>query len=768
MLLIVESPSKCSKIESFIPCKCISSKGHIRELSRLPPKSTEPVYEFIEEKKAHIESMRKVIKKYRADEIYLATDDDREGEAIAWHICQVFGLPVETTKRIVFHEITKPALERAVASPCLINMNIVKAQQTRQVLDLMVGFKVSPLLWKYLYRNKENSLSAGRCQTPALRLVYDNAMEKCEVKQTYKIVGVFYPKKIEFELSRELATKEEVVCFLEASKTFLHKFSMGKKKMVETGPPRPFTTSRLLQFASSTLRMSPKEVMSGCQQLYQDGYITYMRTDAQTYCLEFLREVEQWIKGVYNEKYVGNLGLLENRDAGNPHEAIRVTHIEMKTVDGVSARVARLYQLIWNNTVASCMSASKFEQTPLYMTSPLSLCDKPAEYVHIVEVPVFLGWKTIEGATMDAADTGSALCLYVESCPKEQSCKSVSARVAIHGRRNHYTEATLIKKMEEIGIGRPSTYAFLVDTIIERGYVKKTDIEGETISVGEYVLYNEVNKEGVIKENSIEKKVGQEKGKLVIQPVGVMVAEYLTEHFGPLFAYDYTKQMETDLDSISQGMSKKDLCEDCNAEIEGLIKPVEKQQFVLKDTDEYIVIIGRYGPVIQKKGSREYVSMNKNVDMERMKRGDYSLAELRENKETRELGEYEGYSASIRLGPYGHYICYRDDKIGLKSLGIEGSGSTDEEVFTAFAKYMKRGDEEGGEGRELPEKKDSKIIRELTEDMSIRNGKYGAYIHYQRPEMKKPKFYTLKGFKESYRLCQKEVLLEWVKTTYNV
>jgi DNA topoisomerase-1 len=715
--------------------------------------------------------MRKVIKKYRADEIYLATDDDREGEAIAWHICQVFGLPVETTKRIVFHEITKPALERAVASPCLINMNIVKAQQTRQVLDLMVGFKVSPLLWKYLYRNKDNSLSAGRCQTPALRLVYDNAMEKCEVKQTYKIVGVFYPKKIEFELSRELATKEEVVCFLEASKTFLHKFSMGKKKMVETGPPRPFTTSRLLQFASSTLKMSPKEVMSGCQQLYQDGYITYMRTDAQTYCLEFLREIEQWIKGVYNEKYVGNLGLLENRDAGNPHEAIRVTHIEMKTVDGVSGRVARLYHLIWNNTVASCMSVSKVEQTPLYMTSPLSLCDKPAEYVHIVEVPVFLGWKTIEGATMDAADTGSALCLYVESCPKEQSCKTVSARVVIHGRRNHYTEATLIKKMEEIGIGRPSTYAFLVDTIIERGYVKKTDIEGETISVGEYVLYNEVNKEGVIKENSIEKKVGQEKGKLVIQPVGVMVAEYLTEHFGPLFAYDYTKEMETDLDSIAQGMSKKDLCEDCNAEIEGLIKPVEKQQFVLKDTDEYIVIIGRYGPVIQKKGSREYVSMNKNVDMERMKRGDYSLAELRENKDTRELGEYEGYSTSIRLGPYGQYICYRDNKIGLKSLGIEGSSSTDEEVFAAFAKYMKRGDEEGVEGREgeeLPEKKDSKIIRELTEDMSIRNGKYGAYIHYQRPEMKKPKFYTLKGFKESYRLCQKEVLLEWVKTTYNV
>ena len=298
MLLIVESPSKCAKIESFISCVCISSKGHLRELKEYPkgnPKGDSvgwiPKYEIIPEKKTHIESMRKVIKKYSEDRIYLATDDDREGEAIAWHICQIFGLNENKVKRIVFHEVTKVALERAIASPGLINMSLVRAQQARQVLDLMVGFRISPILWKYLYRSKDHSLSAGRCQTPALRLVYDNEKEVREVSQTYKIMGFFFPKKVEFVLGKEIENTKEVIDFLEASKGFSYEFSVGVKKEQCEKAPKPYNTSALLQAASSSLRMSPKEVMSGCQQLYQEGHITYMRTESRLYCGEFLREL---------------------------------------------------------------------------------------------------------------------------------------------------------------------------------------------------------------------------------------------------------------------------------------------------------------------------------------------------------------------------------------------------------------------------------------------------------------------------------------------
>ena len=765
-LLIVESPSKCAKIESFLPCQCISSKGHIRELNKLPKKGGDPIFEIIEEKKTHIESMRKVIKKYSADQIYLASDDDREGEAIAWHICQVFGLPVETTKRIIFHEITKGGLEKAISSPTLINMSLVRAQQARQVVDMMVGFKISPVLWKYLYRSKDNCLSAGRCQTPALRLVYDNAQEKKDITMSYRISGLFYPKKIEFVLSRELDTKEEVVGFLEASKGFLHKFSIGVKKSCIEGAPKPFHTSGLLQAASSSLKMSPKEVMAGCQMLYQAGHITYMRTDSRLYCGEFLREVRGFITSGWSESYVGSLGGLESTDAGNPHEAIRVTHLEMKSVEGFQSRVAKLYEFIWKNTVASCMSGYRGEQTPLYFTSPLTDCP----YVYKVETPIFWGWKTlftnIDTTTKEQA-TGAGLMLYMQSCKKEVICELVSAKVAIHGRHSHYTEASLISKLEDKGIGRPSTYASLVDTIIERGYVKKMDIDGSILNVKEYVLENkngtgEGTGEGTGKgtgeiiESSIEKKVGQEKGKLVIQPVGIMVIEFLTNHFDKLFAYDYTKGMELDLDEIALG-GTKDICSACDAEIDELIIPTEKMRFRIKDTCEYFVVFGRYGPMVQKEGSRESLSICKDIDIGRLQRCEYNLDELLVNKEERVIGEYEGKSVIMKTGPYGFYLQYNDENIGYKTLGIEDGEESD--IYDIFVKYKSR---EGSMGEQ------KKVIRELTEEMSIRNGKYGAYVHYHKPGMKKPKFLTLKGFKESYRLCHKDILMEWIKTTYGL
>ena len=752
MLLIVESPSKCSKIESFIRCKCISSKGHIRELKTLPTTDYDnPTYDIIPEKKSHIESMHKVIKMYSPGDIYLATDDDREGEAIAWHICQVFGLPVETTKRIIFHEVTKLALQKAVTTPTTINMNIVKAQKARQVLDVMVGYKISPLLWKYLYRNKDHSLSAGRCQTPALRLVYDNDQEcrQAILKQTYKIVGTFFPKKIEFVLSRELGTKEQVCDFLEASKTFKHEFSLGQKKQVIQPPPRPFSTSGLLQSASSNLGMGPKETMSLCQQLYQDGWITYMRTDARTYSVEFLEEAKKWILDNQNRpEYVGDIDGLANKDAGNPHEAIRVTHLE-QTGDGLAGRAKKLYNFIWKNTIASCMADAKMEHTPAYMSCPQ--IEGKLQYVHAIEVAQFLGWKVIYPSS--SKESIQDVAFYMSSCPKEQYLIRGSATICVHGAQSHYTEAGLIKKLEEVGIGRPSTYASLVEVLLERGYVKKEDIDGGVIQCAEYVLEC-----GKITETVLDKKVGGEKGKLVIQPTGMLVAEFLTENFGPLFEYGYTEKMEKDLDKIAGGESAINICECCEEQIEGLIGPIEKKRFVLSDTAEYCVVFGRWGPVIQHTKKREYKSIRVKLDMDRLARGEYTLAELEEKKEET-IGEYDGHPVVVSKGPFGEYIQYRGENIGVSALAI---ASTEDSLYDKFAEYMKQ------KSQPVIDKTNSKIIRELAEGLTIRNGKYGGYIHHETADMKKPKFYTLKGFKESYRLCQKEVLLEWIRKTYQI
>jgi DNA topoisomerase-1 len=768
MLLIVESPSKCAKIESFIKCKCISSKGHIRELKRLPATpSAEPTYENIPEKKTHIESMKKVIKDYRPDEIYIATDDDREGEAIAWHICQVFGLRVETTKRIIFHEVTKSALEKAVKNPTIINMNIVKAQKARQVLDLMVGFKVSPVLWKYLYRSKDNSLSAGRCQTPALRLVYDNDQEKkrATIRQTHKITGIFFPKKIEFGLSKEFETNEEVVKFMELSKGFKHVFSLGVKKDNIIMPPKPFNTSGLLQAASSNLRMTPKDTMLACQKLYQDGHITYMRTESQAYSAEFLQDVRKHILKTRTSEYLGDLQGLENRDEGNPHEAIRVTHLEVSSIEDTNSKAKRLYEFIWKNTVASCMSVARFEITPAYMSCPqMTNIDSEIRYVHLIEIPVFLGWKSLSSPPPFT----ESMAFYMSSCPKEQLVMSVKSHIAVHGRHSHYTEASLIKKLEDIGIGRPSTYASLVETIIDRGYVKKMDIDGDIYEFMEHVL-----EEGEIKSQKTTKTIGQEKGKLCIQPTGVMVAEFLTEHFGSLFDYGYTEKMEKDLDEIAKGTAgtegcQKDICVDCHKQIESLIKPVEKQMFVLKDTDEYVVVFGRYGAVLQSR-KREFKTIQIKIDMDRLRAGDYTLAEL-EDRGNDVLGVYDGGEVILMNGPFGKYFKYKEENIGLSVIDAFYKSGEDEPVdnpkgqltcitlFDKFVKWYTRPKEENN----------TKIIRELSEGLSIRNGKYGAYIHHQTKEMKKPKFYKLKGFKESYRLCQKDVLMDWIKKTHNV
>jgi DNA topoisomerase-1 len=743
-LVIVESPSKCKKIESYLGSQycCISSKGHIRNIKGLSSidsaKDYETTYSIIEDKKDHVEWMKTVIAHFEKDNIYLATDDDREGEAIAWHICDVFGLPVETTPRITFHEITEPAIKRAIATPMRLDMNRVNAQKARQILDMTVGYKISPMLWKYIFRDKENSLSAGRCQTPALRLVYENdeMVRKQTIQTKHQIKGCFYPKKIEFQLNTTMETENEVRAFLEESKIHNHQLSIQEKRECVKSPPKPLNTSLLLQVAASGLHMSPKETMNLCQELYQEGHITYMRTESQKYSGVFLEDAKKYILRTYEESIGEGL---ENVESGNPHEAIRITHIEVETVKTENGRVNTLYRLIRKHTLESCMLPARYTHIPLVLSAPLGY-----HYRHTIEIPLFLGWKKVH------KEPGENILLYIQGNSLESvKYNHIKSEITIHGRRSHYTEASLIQKLEEMGIGRPSTFATIVETVIERGYVERTDIVGEKIKGNEMRL----TADG-IETNETEKYVGNEKGKLVIRPIGVIVSDFLNANYGSLFEYEYTRRMEERLDEIStnEGEPWTTLCKECEAEIErcGSLK---KTTYPIKDSEEYEVVYEKHGWGLRKNvgcGKYEYENIRKDIDIQRVKSGDYSLEELIERDMEFHMGER---TALVKSGPYGKYLQMGDENISFKTLQLDETETCESNITEAF-------------NRMDPES--TKIIRKLTEEISIRNGKYGAYIHYKTSAMKKPRFYNLKTFKESYRFCNEETIMKWIKEKYNL
>ena len=398
-LVIVESPSKCQKIESFLGMDyaCIASVGHLRKIEGLKfidSKNGHTIeYSLINDKKAHIKEMEKVMKQFPKENIILATDDDREGEAIAWHICEIFKLNISTTKRIIFHEITQNAVRNAVKNPTTINMDLVTSQQARQVVDLYVGYKISPILWKYLYNNKENTLSAGRCQTPALRLVYDNYIEikNAESEFIYKTRGTFFPKNIVFQLNKDFIDEKQVETFLEASCEFEHKLHLNSPKESIRSAPKPYNTSCLLQSASSSLSMSPKETMNLCQILYQEGLITYMRTDSQKYAIPFIEKSVKYIENHFGKDTIGNTDKITLQDSKDPHEAIRIINIDRPTINSENRRMCSLYKLIWKNTIESLMCDAVYMNTEARISAPQDL-----HYSYVVEVPKILGWKKVE------------------------------------------------------------------------------------------------------------------------------------------------------------------------------------------------------------------------------------------------------------------------------------------------------------------------------------------------------------------------------------
>ena len=561
-LVIVESPAKCAKIQQYLGnnYKVIASYGHLRELSSLKDVDLKGdhlklYFKIIDNslKQKQVANIRKAIKE--CDEVILASDSDREGEAIAWHMCDLFGLDVSTCKRIVFNEITESAIKAAVANPRTVDMNLVYAQQARQVIDLAVGFKISPVLWNFITCNATNSLSAGRCQTPALKIIYDNQQEidNGEERTVYNTHGYFTKHNICFELNKQFETETEMKRFLTESDKYKHIYYSTPPKKVSKTPPMPFTTSRLQQTVSNELRYSPKDTMKLCQTLYEGGFITYMRTDSKCYSMDFLKTVEPYIIKHFGEGYFNNIICEDNKNKNNnnkdnkltqdAHESIRPTNISLHPNDiteKVNARELKVYKIIWENTLESCMPDAVFFNI---LSSISGACNTTFKKNN--ELIYFPGWKIVK----KKYDTENIEYQHLKTINDETVLQynKIVSKVAITNKKSHYTEASLIQSLEEKGIGRPSTYSMLVDKIQERNYVKKMDVKGSTIDCKDFEFVD-----GTIKELATSREFGNEKNKLVILPLGKVVMSFLDKHFNDLFNYKHTKDMEEELDKIAK------------------------------------------------------------------------------------------------------------------------------------------------------------------------------------------------------------------------
>jgi len=784
-LVIVESPAKCSKIQQYLGnCyKVIASYGHLRELNSIKNitfnnnNTVDLKFDIINNKikRKQIEVIKNEIKK--CDEVILASDSDREGEAIAWHICQLFNLDVSKCKRIVFNEVTETAINHAIKNPRTINMDLVHAQQARQVLDLLVGFKISPVLWKFITYNAKNSLSAGRCQTPALGLVYDNQIEinEQEKKKNYNTIGYFTTLNLPFELNKRFEKEPELSNFLELCKTHDYLYKCTPPTKVNKTQPEPFTTSKLQQTVSNELRYSPKDTMKLCQSLYEGGYITYMRTDSKTYSKDFVDSVKPYVLSNYDAKYLRkDIDTLVSNSkpptkkkstskstkkplTQDAHEAIRPTNILTRCLNGkVGNKEARVYNLIWENTLESCMSKAVYHSIKSTVSAPSELLfQKNTEQVY------FPGWKIVKNKNELKNDDF----VYLQTIPNDTiiNYRRIRSTVTITNMKSHYTEAKLVQLLEEKGIGRPSTYSMLLDKIQERSYVKKEDITGEKIECKDYELVD-----NNIKQTTEERVFGNEKNKLVITSLGMIVMKFLREHFSELFRYEYTKNMEDDLDIISKGEGNMyTLCNDCNQSMENLISNLRgKSKVEFKIDDNHTYMVGKYGPVIKciennddNQETISYKSVKHNIDLKKLENQEYAVADiildLSDKKNDNILGVYDNENVFLKKSKYGIYIQWGKNTKSLKTLKNKNMETITLEDVLPFL--------ESG----------SNIVRDITENISIRNGPRGHYIYFKTAKMKKPKFFDIKKFnlqytELDYTTCDIELFQNWCKDTHKI
>lgn len=777
-LVIVESPAKCKKIEEYLGpgYKCLATYGHLRELNSLKnidiQNNFTPTYTIINNaiKKRQIEVIRKAIKE--SNEVILASDGDFEGEKISYCVAEIFKLDINKTKRITFNEITETALRNAIQNPRTINIDIVNAQQARQILDILVGFKVSPMLWKFISspKGKENALSAGRCQTPALRLIYDNEQDikMSEERKVYNTTGYFTNSNINFELNRQHESEDEITDFLDGSINFSHIYTCTQPVKIFKKAPEPFSTSRIQQVASNELHYSPKETMRICQLLYEGGYITYMRTDSKTYSGEFLENVKNYITRTYaqGEKYISDnivttksyvkttksTSQVNDSLRQEAHEAIRPTDISLcELPEKLDNKEKRMYKLIWENTLESCMVSASY-----YSVTASISAFQDNRFIYTSELIDFPGWKIVAKKYL----TENKEYYYLQQIKQNSqiSYKKMCSIVTIKGLKQHYTEARLVHLLEEKGIGRPSTFSSLVDKIQERNYVKKEDIKGKEIICNDYELVNDE-----IFEIETKREFGNEKGKLVLQPLGKIVMEFLEKHFDKLFNYNYTSLMEDALDKISKDeMTWYELCDICNKQIDNLIDGLKDETKIEVKIDENnTYIVGKYGPVIkcieQIDGKEEikFKPIKKNVDIHLLEKGNINVEDIVDSSKSHFiLGQHNGKDVVLKKGKFGLYLSCGEKSKTLKELG---NRPIENITFDEVKKYLEEG---------------CNNIREINSSISIRKGPKGDYIFYKTSKMKKPEFKDIKSFisetGEDYKICDINILKSWLNEKYNI
>ena len=744
-LVIVESPAKAGTIQKFLGESYIvkSSFGHIRdlndsELSIDINDSFKPEYVIPADKKKVVSDLKKAAKE--AETVWLASDEDREGEAISWHLFETLGLKEENTKRIVFHEITKNAILNAIENPRGIDMNLVNAQQARRVLDRLVGFELSPVLWRKI----QPKLSAGRVQSVALRLVVDKEREILNFKneQYYKVDALFHPEGtpektfVKATLDKRFPSMESAQAFLEKCIGATFTISSIEKKEGTRTPAAPFTTSTLQQEAARKLRLSVSQTMSIAQKLYEHGLITYMRTDSTNLSSLAINTAKQFILDNFGEEYSKvRQYRTKSKGAQEAHEAIRPTYIENTSIEG-TPQEKKLYELIWKRTVASQMADARIMKTDIKVSS-----DKAEEKFNVQASQVlFDGFLKLYMESSDEPSQDDEMIILPEmSIGDRMYEKEITAECRYTAAPARYSEATLVKKLEELGIGRPSTYAPTISTLTKgRGYIVKGDKTGEKHSVTNLTLKN-----GIIKSSSKTETVGAEKGRLLPQDIGMIVTDYLVKNFETILDYGFTANVEKDFDQIADGQMQWNSVIDefyspFHTRIQDALSTREfnniSRELGVDPTDGQLLVarFGQYGPYVQKGDgeTKQYASLAPGQLIESITLEEaLKLFEL-----PRTVGQHNGISIICTKGKFGPYIKYGDKNVSLP----RGTDPLKVDLDTCIKLI-----------EDSLIKKTGGIIVEYTEsDIQVINGSYGPYIKHAGNNYKLPKDTDAAGLTE--------------------
>lgn len=737
-LVIVESPAKAKTIEKFLgkDYKVMSSYGHIRDLKKKSfsidiDNKYVPIYEIPDDKKELVKSLKKASKE--AQMVWLASDEDREGEAIAWHLYEVLGLTPEKTRRIAFHEITKNAIINAIENPREIDLNRVDAQQARRVLDRIVGFELSPVLWKKI----KPSLSAGRVQSVAVRLIAERENEiKAFIPETFfRINGNFISTDkytIKAELSKRLPDEVSARQFLLDCINAEFKVSATSVKPLKKTPAPPFTTSTLQQEASRKLGFSVSQTMMIAQRLYESGYITYMRTDSVNLSSLAIGSISKEIKETLGEKYLKIRNYqTKSKGAQEAHEAIRPTYIDRHDIEG-SAQEKKLYSLIWKRTIASQMSDAEIEKT----TIEIQPSTRQEHFIATGEVITFDGFLKvyIESRDDENLEDNNEMILPPLSIGDKLTTNDVVATQRFTQQPPRYTEASLVKKMEELGIGRPSTYAPTISTIQQREYVEKSV---KSIEKREYSVLT-------LKNNKISSKIktentGTESGKLIPTDIGIVVNNFLMEYFPNILDYNFTANVEEKFDDIAEGKLKwNNEIEEFYTEFHPEVDKAMNLRLEHKVGERLLgndpatgkpvsVKIGRFGPLVQIGNGEgdekpQFASLLKGQSVNTI-----TLEEaLKLFEFPRIIGEFEGYEVSVAIGRFGPYIKHNNKFISIPKELEPTAVSIEDAQELIISK------------REAETKKIVKTF-EQDEKLQILNGRYGVYIAYEKSNYKIPK-----------------------------